>query len=245
LDLEKSKKNHSADSKRELERLFESTFLGEDSKSSENPQKSRPNSYQKGGFLGATFGPKKNISGPTAKKKPKKRTSEGRKKPPLRASYENEVQRIQSEIGDLEVIRQKLALSQRQMCLLLMVDPSAWSRWVKGKTKTPPHIWRALEWYVLLIEKHPEYTSKLWTFKHPQAVLSTHEKNNLKRNILAELAHAPKGTSLSSKPDSEPDKRPGSVGAQRSPSVLLSRKSFFALIAGLGLGMFALGAILF
>lgn len=110
-----------------------------------------------------------------------------RNKSPLRSSYEKEVLRIQEELGGLEEIRRSLSLSQRQLCLLLMVDPSAWSRWVKGVTKAPPHIWRALEWYCLLQKGHPEYSSKLWTFKHPQATLSQKELQNIKRDLLAEI----------------------------------------------------------
>lgn len=39
------------------------------------------------------------------------------------------------------------------MCQLLLVDPSAWSRWMRDETKVPPHIFRALEWYLALHHK--------------------------------------------------------------------------------------------
>lgn len=68
--------------------------------------------------------------------------------------YEAEVEVIKREIGDLEVIRKSLGFSQRKICQLLMVDPSAWTRWMKGD-KIPPHIYRALSWYLMVIEKNP------------------------------------------------------------------------------------------
>lgn len=45
------------------------------------------------------------------------------------------------------------------MCQLLLVDPSAWTRWTRNEEKTPPHIYRALEWFLALNEKtltHPD-----------------------------------------------------------------------------------------
>ncbi len=74
--------------------------------------------------------------------------------------YSAEVSVIKSKLGDLENIRNKLGLSQRKISQLLMVDPSAWTRWVQGKTPTPAHIYRALQWYMALIEKNSEW--------HPQ-----------------------------------------------------------------------------
>jgi hypothetical protein len=66
--------------------------------------------------------------------------------------YEAEVEVIKREIGDLESIRKSLGFSQRKICQLLMVDPSAWTRWMKGD-RIPPHIYRALSWYLMVIEK--------------------------------------------------------------------------------------------
>jgi transcriptional regulator with XRE-family HTH domain len=83
---------------------------------------------------------------------------ESKTKTSLRMQYEAECKVIRSQIGDLETIRMELGLSRRKICRLLMVDPSAWTRWVKGGA--PPHIYRALQWYMALIEKSPSW--------HPQ-----------------------------------------------------------------------------
>lgn len=56
----------------------------------------------------------------------------------------------------LESIRQKLGLSRRQICKLLKVDPSAWTRWTKSDTGAPPHVHQSLEWYMKLVEQNPE-----------------------------------------------------------------------------------------
>lgn len=74
----------------------------------------------------------------------------------LREQYLQQTELIKQEIGDLEQIRLSLGLSQRRMCLLLMVDPSAWTRWLK--TEAPPHIYQALKWMVELKKINPEIT---------------------------------------------------------------------------------------
>ena len=56
----------------------------------------------------------------------------------------------------LESIRQKLGLSRRQICKLLKVDPSAWTRWMKTPNGAPPHVHQSLEWYMKLVEQNPE-----------------------------------------------------------------------------------------
>lgn len=70
-----------------------------------------------------------------------------------RLKYESESRVIRESLGGIEGIRQRLAMTQRQICQLLMVDPSAWSRWVKDESKVPPHILRALQWYTELESK--------------------------------------------------------------------------------------------
>ncbi len=80
-----------------------------------------------------------------------------RQKTSLRMKYEAESTVIKKNIGSIEDVRIKLGLSQRKMCQLLMVDPSAWSRWQKEDSKVPPHIYRALQWYLALIDKSPEW----------------------------------------------------------------------------------------
>jgi transcriptional regulator with XRE-family HTH domain len=59
-------------------------------------------------------------------------------------------------VEQLESIRQKLGLSRRQICKLLKVDPSAWTRWMKTPTGAPPHVHQSLEWYMKLVEQNPE-----------------------------------------------------------------------------------------
>jgi transcriptional regulator with XRE-family HTH domain len=74
----------------------------------------------------------------------------------LRQRYLLERDRIRQEIGDLNRIREKLGLSQRKLCQLLLVDPSAWTRWIKSEA--PPHIYQALKWLLELKTSKPEIT---------------------------------------------------------------------------------------
>lgn len=76
----------------------------------------------------------------------------------LRIKYAAETQLIINKWGRLEDMRKTLGLSQRKICQLLLVDPSAWSRWTKNPEvdEAPPHIFRALSWYLLLLDKSPE-----------------------------------------------------------------------------------------
>lgn len=77
----------------------------------------------------------------------------GRSKTALRLTYEAEVRVFRSKYGGLEEIRKNLGFSRRKMCQILMVDPSAWTRWMRDESKVPPHIYRALEWYLALEKK--------------------------------------------------------------------------------------------
>ena len=74
----------------------------------------------------------------------------------LRMKYEAERSVLIDQFGGLEDIRTRLGLSKRKMSQLLLVDPSAWTRWVKDESQAPPHIYRSLQWYQELIEKRPE-----------------------------------------------------------------------------------------
>lgn len=74
----------------------------------------------------------------------------------LRDEYNLEKQRIIAEFGGLRGMRDVLGLSQRRLCRLLMVDPSAWTRW--NKTDAPPHIYQALKWLIELKKINPEVT---------------------------------------------------------------------------------------
>lgn len=71
----------------------------------------------------------------------------------LRQRYMLEKERIKAEIGDLEKIRLTLGLSKRRMCQLLLVDPSAWTRWCKSEA--PPHVYQALRWLLELRKTNP------------------------------------------------------------------------------------------
>lgn len=77
----------------------------------------------------------------------------------LRLQYEAQTQVIRKQTGDLESIRLKLGLSARKICQLLLVDPSAWTRWTKPGGDAPPHIYRALQWYLVIQEKIPGLTA--------------------------------------------------------------------------------------
>lgn len=71
----------------------------------------------------------------------------------LRDRYLLERDRIKNQIGDLPQILQALGVNQRRACQLLLVDPSAWTRW--NKTEAPPHIYQALKWLVMLKTTNP------------------------------------------------------------------------------------------
>jgi len=95
-----------------------------------------------------------NKADPTEKIATQKPESKREWKTNLRQQYFLERELIRHEIGDLTQIQQKLGLSQRRLCKLLLVDPSAWTRWLKKGA--PPHIYQALRWLVKLQETHPQ-----------------------------------------------------------------------------------------
>lgn len=80
----------------------------------------------------------------------------------LRQRYEAEARVIERRIGGLEQAREMLGLSQRKMAQLLLVDPSAWTRWTQSEQGAPPHVWRALAWYLALQEKYPALDAAFW-----------------------------------------------------------------------------------
>jgi transcriptional regulator with XRE-family HTH domain len=93
-----------------------------------------------------------------------------RSKTSLRINYEAQVAVIRRQTGSLESVRVELGLSQRKMAQLLMVDPSSWTRWTKQGDEAPPHIWRALQWYLALREKIPGLTPHYFTGTNPQVL---------------------------------------------------------------------------
>jgi len=79
----------------------------------------------------------------------------------LRQRYEAEARVIEKRLGGLDSVRESLGLSQRKMAQLLLVDPSAWTRWTSGDA-APPHVWRALAWYLALQDKYPALDAAFW-----------------------------------------------------------------------------------
>lgn len=82
--------------------------------------------------------------------------STSRPKTALRLKYEAEVRAFKNRYFSIENVRKTLGFSRRKMCQLLMVDPSAWSRWMKDESRIPPHIYRSIEWLILAEEKNPD-----------------------------------------------------------------------------------------
>lgn len=96
-----------------------------------------------------------------------------RSKTSLRMHYEAQVAVIQRQLGSLEDVRLKLGLSQRKMAQLLLVDPSSWTRWNRPSDEAPPHIWRALQWYMTLQDKIPGLSHQYFLGADPKIF---HEK---------------------------------------------------------------------
>lgn len=65
-----------------------------------------------------------------------------------RGRYELVVRAIREKHGGLEDMRARLGFTQKQMSELLLVDPSAWTRWVRDGESAPAHIYQALAWYL-------------------------------------------------------------------------------------------------
>lgn len=91
--------------------------------------------------------------------------SDRRAKTSLRMHYEAQVAVIHKQLGGLEDIRLGLGLSARKICQLLLIDPSAWTRWTKNGDQAPPHIWRALQWYFIIQDKIPGLTPQYFIGK--------------------------------------------------------------------------------
>lgn len=91
----------------------------------------------------------------------------------LRMTYEAQVKVIDRQLGGLEGARLKLGLSQRKMAQLLLVDPSAWTRWNRPGEEAPPHIWRALQWYMALQDKIPGLNHQYFIGTQPQGALES------------------------------------------------------------------------
>ena len=99
----------------------------------------------------------------------------------LKMQYEAEVSLLIKKLGSLEEIRRALGLSQRKICQLLMVDPSAWSRWIRAGGRAPPHIYRALAWYLALENKYPALDVGFWLSAAPKNAMQTELPNEIRR----------------------------------------------------------------
>lgn len=110
-----------------------------------------------------------------------------RSKTSSRMRYEAEVEIIRRRLGSLETVRQKLGLSRRRICQLLMVDPSAWTRWTSQNDSAPPHVWRALEWYLALQQQNPQYHELQNQLLSEREDLQSELKKTLERLQAAEL----------------------------------------------------------
>lgn len=108
-----------------------------------------------------------------------------RAKTSMRLKYEAESEVIRKKLGDLETIRGQLGLSQRKIAQLLLVDPSAWTRWTKSGEKAPPHVYRMLQWYLALQDKYPALDVNFWLNTVSQRPEIT---NNETKALLKEIA---------------------------------------------------------
>jgi len=105
-----------------------------------------------------------------------------------RMKYSAEVKLIQNQHGDLEAMRRTLGLSQRKMAQLLLVDPSAWTRWTRPNGNPPPHIFRALSWFLLLQEKAPGMTPYHWLQTVARPAVPAQEMTSLKNRVALEIS---------------------------------------------------------
>ena len=159
MDSEKDTRESLGLSQEDLERLFESTFNEMAVEKVQNNTLKTP--LFEGSFAQEIL-PNKSGLNHSGNENLKPETESQRTKTSLRMKYEAEVQSVIKSHGSLEDIRRHLGLSKRKIAQLLMVDPSAWTRWTGKDGEAPPHIYRALQWYLLLQDKHPEYKSSLW-----------------------------------------------------------------------------------
>jgi hypothetical protein len=99
-------------------------------------------------------------------------SSEGslKAKTPLRLQYEAQAEVLRKQFGGLPGVQASLGLSARKICQLLMVDPSAWSRWSKDESQVPPHIWRSFQWFFAVQEKIPGLNASYFLGRDLQGV---------------------------------------------------------------------------
>ena len=110
-----------------------------------------------------------------------------RSKTSLKMHYDAQSVVIERQLEGLEGVRSKLGLSQRRMAQLLMVDPSAWTRWNRPGNRAPGIVWRALQWYMILNEKIPGLTPNYFLNSAPSAVRAETLKDLKKESEAREL----------------------------------------------------------
>lgn len=158
-------------SKDDLETLFEKSF----SESEKQAPKSPPKQLLNEGLSDS----RSENSKPTKALKGTKSS--------LRMKYEAETEIIKKTHGNLEAIRRQLGLSKRKMSQLLLVDPSAWTRWTNEGGEAPPHVYRALQWYLILQDKHPEMRTSLWLNAVATPQVSEKELMNIRKSLFLDL----------------------------------------------------------
>jgi len=171
--IESARENPIGLSKDDLETLFEKSFLESEKQDSQYPPEQGLND---------------SLSDSRSEKLKPRKLFKGVKSS-LRIKYEAETDIIKRTHGNLEAIRRQLGLSKRKMSQLLLVDPSAWTRWTNEGGEAPPHIYRALQWFLILQDKHPELQSRLWLQSVATPQVSEKELAIIRKSLFQELKH--------------------------------------------------------
>ena len=79
----------------------------------------------------------------------------------IQERYRLEAEFLAEKLGSLGQIRRDLGLSQRKISELFLVDPASWNRWEK-KGRAPGYIYKSVQWFLALRERHPEIASLAW-----------------------------------------------------------------------------------
>lgn len=102
----------------------------------------------------------------------------------LRMKYEAQAHLIRKQIGDIPQILSQLQLSQRALAQLMLVDPSAVSRWIQKPASIPPSVMRSLQWYLALQEKIPGLTPSYFVGRQTQSEIVRLETKASQENSL-------------------------------------------------------------
>lgn len=139
-----------------------------------------------------------------------------------RIRAESQVEVLKRRLGTLEQIRAELGLSRRQISQLLLVDPSAWSRWTAPGNDAPPLVYRALAWYLAVEDKYPALDVSFWLQALPaKAHLEEIEWERLRARVLEleqETARLREAQALreSAKDTKDANEQPDGSAANRS-----------------------------